>query len=108
MLNANGFEFNMEAADSSKMSVGDHVVQEGYEAKEKPSALDLIQENERTIKQYTEQLSNHFSTVLGGLPEAVQKSFVDSLRGLGSNSDNVVYAAFVAKYDARVSSQASV
>lgn len=95
----------MEAADSSNMAIGDHVVQEGYEAKQKPSPFDLIQENERTIKQYTEQLSSHFSNVLGGLPEAVQKSFVDSVRGLGSNSDNVVYAAVVAKYDARMATQ---
>lgn len=98
----------MEAADSNSMSIGDHVVQEGYEANEKPSALDLIQANERIINQYTEQLTNHFANVLGGLPEAMQKSCVDGVRGLSSNSDNVVYAAFVAKYDARMANQASV
>ena len=108
MPNPHGFEFNMEAADSNSMSIGDHVVQEGYEANEKPSALDLIQANERIINQYTEQLTNHFANVLGGLPEAMQKSCVDGVRGLSSNSDNVVYAAFVAKYDARMANQASV
>ncbi len=108
MPTPNGFEFNMEAADSNNMSIGDHVVQEGYEANEKPSAMDLIQANERIIKQYTEQLTNHYATLLGGLPEAVQKSCVDGVRGLSSNSDNVLYASFVAKYDARMANQASV
>lgn len=96
----NSFDGNMEGHNAANgMTVGDHVFNEGYDTGES-SIMELLSANEQLVSKYTEQLCNHFGSVLAGLPEAMQESFINSIRVFDDNND-VVYKSMVAAYDGR-------
>lgn len=100
MATPHRFDGNMESHGAANhMSIGDHVVQEGYEMGEQ-SIMELLSANEMLVNKYTEQLCNHFGGVLANLPESVQESFINSIRVFDGNHD-VVYKGMVAAYDGR-------
>ncbi|MDZ4835975.1 MAG: hypothetical protein SGJ27_19520 [Candidatus Melainabacteria bacterium] len=92
-----GFDGNMAFDVDNKMSVGDHVVQEGYERGD-GAIMDLVSANEKLVHKYAEQLCKHFGGLLDLLPEAEQKDFIAGIRDFGGNQD-VMYHAMVARYD---------
>lgn len=107
MPNPTEYEFNMEAAQSTEnMTLGDHVVQEGYESQGDKTILDLISANEKLVNKYAEQICNHFSSVLGGLPESMQQAYIDSIRNMNGDHD-LVYKGMVARFDNRLATSNS-
>lgn len=103
MPTPNGFgEINPETGNSlDNMSIGDHVVQEGYEGAGDKAVLALLEQNDKLVQKYSEQLCNHFSGVLENLPAAMQQSLIDSIR-MYTGKHDVVYQGMVERYDARV------
>lgn len=99
----NRLDGNVETQNASNMSVGDHVLQEGYEMGEQ-SIVDLLSENEKLVNKYTEQLCNHFGGVLSGLPEYLQESVINSIRVFNGKHD-VLYQGMVSAYDNRANNQ---
>ena len=99
----NRFDGNMESnGPANKMTVGDHVFNEGYDTGEK-SIMELLSANELLVNKYTEQLTNHFGSMLANLPESLQESFINSIRVFDDNHD-VMYKSMVAAYDGRTNS----
>jgi hypothetical protein len=106
MSTQHGFEsFVDNAHNADNMTLGDHVLREGYSEGGDKAIMDILSANEKLVSKYTEQVCNHFSNVLCGLPEGMQKSFVDSLRVFNDKND-VVYKGMVARYDDRVNTNA--
>lgn len=93
--------YRPEAADNFYNNhVGDALifqVEGPMEANEKMSVTDLLDRNEETIKQTAMNMVEHFSKILGKLPEHMQKELIDSLPTPGRH--DVVYAGMIDSYN---------
>lgn len=105
MPTPNGFEMDRDFSAPEHLSLGEHVFQEGYEGGklegDRETIMEILEANNKLVMQYSEQLCNHFSTVLQGLPQGMQDSFIQSLSVFNDKND-VVYQGMRQRYEDRM------
>lgn len=90
--------------DANEGKIGDHVVSNLYgKGAEKMGPAEeamfkLIEANTRNIANLTEQVVQHFGTVLGRVPESMQDHFVANLDCYQNKPNEVVWNRFAEAY----------